>query len=55
MTGVQTCALPIYDLVSTQLGIVVSDDERIAAHNRPIAAPLSLGLLGGLQGDGKKG
>lgn len=49
------CARNVNDLVSTQLGIVVSDDERIAAHNRPIAAPLSLGLLGGLQGDGKKG
>lgn len=47
----RVCARNVSDLVASQLGIDVSDVERVAAHNRPIAAPLSLGLLG----DGRKG
>jgi len=40
------CSRNVSDVVCSTTGITVSDDERIAAHNRPIAAPISLGVLG---------
>jgi hypothetical protein len=39
------CARNVSEIVSSQTGCSVSDQERIASSNRPIAAPISLGLL----------
>ena len=47
----RVCARNVNDVVATHIGADISDAEKISAHNRPIAAPLSLGLLG----DGKNG
>jgi NADPH-dependent 2,4-dienoyl-CoA reductase/sulfur reductase-like enzyme len=41
----RVCARNVNDLVATQIGTEISDIEKISAHNRPIAAPLTLGLL----------
>ena len=44
------CSRNVSELVAGFTGCVVSDGERISSSNRPLANPISLGLLG----DGKK-
>jgi NADPH-dependent 2,4-dienoyl-CoA reductase/sulfur reductase-like enzyme len=46
----RVCSRNVAEIVAGLTGCNVSDEERIASSNRPIAAPISLGLLG----DGKK-
>jgi NADPH-dependent 2,4-dienoyl-CoA reductase/sulfur reductase-like enzyme len=46
----RVCSRNVSELVAGFTGCAVSDGERIASSNRPIANPISLGLLG----DGKK-
>jgi len=46
----RVCSRNVAEIVAGLTGCSVSDEERIASSNRPIAAPISLGLLG----DGKK-
>ena len=41
----RVCARNVNDVVATHIGAEISDTEKISAHNRPIAAPLPLGLL----------
>jgi NADPH-dependent 2,4-dienoyl-CoA reductase/sulfur reductase-like enzyme len=56
----RVCSRNVSEIVSGFTHCAVSDSERIASSNRPIASPISLGLLGdgllgdGLLGDGKK-
>lgn len=41
----RVCSRQVADFVSSQIGTPVTDSERIAYSNRPIAYPISLGLL----------
>ena len=44
------CSRNVSEIVAGLTKCSVTDEERIASSNRPIAAPIALGLLG----DGKK-
>lgn len=46
----RVCSRNVSEIVAGLTGCTVSDSERIVSSNRPIASPISLGLLG----DGKK-
>jgi hypothetical protein len=46
----RVCSRNVSELVAGKMKCEVADSERIVSSNRPIASPISLGLLG----DGKK-